>query len=391
MAPVTGSWSCTGLSDRHCEEQLPKARPTAKKKRRREANWCAEAAFELEEFGTQKTPGPAAAGTPAPAKQQKLSRTLSLAERVKAGLDLRKARKSAGQLLPGSSPGSAQPAGADVRGSNDMLPATERSADSGACSSGSDSDSPGDNARVHEAEADAWAEVLAEERDPKPFQTQTLPSVEAPERGEAAFQRSPAELQQPEPQAGSIPKRISPSLMQRRSTRGIIDAEALNSPPRGAPQKGKQPAQQQDPACNLTHQGAAGQTPQQSVPDAVSKASAAQRTADVDPGKVEQMRQAANAIKARKAQGGLCTSARDNTLVCMLRVMHSGCFCIQGLPAHVALYWTESSLSHRCCKVTEGLNVELGHGYHRRNGCLSSSCQQRQQAWVCSQGPRCCD
>lgn len=346
----TDRCSCTGTSDRQREEALPKTKPTAKKtKRRGEAKWCAEAASELEEFGTQKTPGPASA---APAKRQKLSRPLSLVERMKPELDYRKARKSAGQLLPSSSPGNAQLTVADVHGSDGMLPAARRLADSGAHSSGSDSDSPGDYAREHEAGADAWAEVLAEERDPRPFQSQTLPNVEASEKGEAAFQSRPAELQQPEPQAVSLPKRISPSLMQRRSTRGIIDAEALNSPPRGALQEGRQ---KRDPACTLTYQGAVGQTPQRAVHVAVSKAPAARRTAGVEAAKREQMSQASNAIKAQRAQGGLCLFARANiahTLFCRLRVLlhtRHACAC--------CLRCTEPLLVHRCCKVAEGLIV----------------------------------
>ena len=299
----TNVYVCTGTSDKHCEEALPKTKPTARKKRRREANWCAEAAFELEEFGTQSTPGLAAATTPAPAKQRKLRRTTSLAEHVKAELDFRKARKSAEQPLPGSSPGTAQLDVADGLGSDDMLPATEMSADRVGRSLGSDSDTPENSAVEQEAGADVWAEVLAEERDPQPSQTQALPSTRATKPVEAAFESKQAEMQQPEPGV-PLPKRISPSLMQRRSTRGIIDAEALNSPPRGAPQKGRQPVQQHDATCTLSFQGMTAEHSQRRALAAGRKALAAAHTAAKVTAKAKQMRQASNAIKAQRDKGG---------------------------------------------------------------------------------------
>ena len=284
-------------------EALPLTKPTAKKKRPREA-WCADTACELGQFGTQTTPGPAVAMTPAPAKQQKLSRTMSLAERIRDGLELRKARKSAGQLVPGSSPRGAQLAVAHQHGGGEMLPAPERPADSGARSSGTDTDSRRNYAVEDGAEADAWAEVLAEERAPQPSHTQTLPSMEASEQGEAsAFESRPAQLQQPEPVlAPAPPKGISPSLIVRRSIRGIIPADALNSPPIGAPQKGRQAARQQDAACTLSFQGAAGKASQRSACAAEAKASAAVRPAADDAVKAEQMRQASKAIKAQRGE-----------------------------------------------------------------------------------------
>ena len=303
----TDTCLCTGTSDRHCEEALPKTKPTAKKKRRREANWCAEAACELEEFGTQKTPGP----TPAPAKQQKLSRTASCTERVKAALEHRKAQKTAGQLLGSSGPGTAGRAQAEpaaVRDSSDAtrrtetLPTPGRPADTEEASS--DSDRPSANAIQPEAGRDAWAEVLAEERAPQLAKTRQLPSVEAGREGEAACQGKQAETWQPEP---ALPpaKAISPSLMQRRSTRGIIDADALCSPPKGAPQRGRQPVQQQpDAACTISLHAAA-RASQRNVRAAASKAPAAMQTVAAGTAKAEQMRQASAAIKARRAKGEL--------------------------------------------------------------------------------------
>lgn len=302
---LTGVFVRAGTSDRHCVEALPLTKPTAKKKRRREA-WCAETASELGEFGTQNTPGPATAATPAPAKQQKLSRTMNRTERIRDGLEYRKAKKSAGQLLPGSSPGSAQLAVAHGHGRDEMLPAPETSADSGAVFSGSDSDSPRNIAVDDEAGADAWAEVLAEQRDPQPSHTQTLPRMETSEQGDAAFESRPAELQQPEPVLAPAPKEISPSFNIRRSTRGIIAGDALNSPPTGVPQKGRQPAQQQDAACTLSFQGVAGKPSQRCAHAGAAKAPAAKRPAAEDTAKAEQMRRAANAIKAQKVRGALC-------------------------------------------------------------------------------------
>ncbi len=225
---------------------------------------------------------------------------MSVAERIRDGLEHRRARKSAGQLLPSSSTGTAQLAAAHGHGSDRMLPAPERSADSGAASSGSDRDSRRNNTLEDEAGADAWAEILAEERASQPSHTQSLPGIETSEQGDAAFESTPAELQQPEPVLAPAPKEISPSLIVRRSARGIIAADALNSPPTDAPQKIRQPAQQQDAVCTLSFQGAAGKASQRSACTAAAKAPVG--TAAGDAAKAEQMRQASKAIKAQRGE-----------------------------------------------------------------------------------------
>ena len=269
-----------GTSDKHClQAQQPVVKRAAKRKRRSEANWCAEAANELIGFGRQMTADSCAQRKPA-----SLKRTASMVERIKPQLESRKAQKAAERTTPNQAPASASTdwrraaqAAADNGGrspapsGNDVLPAKAHSGGKPSTHSGSESDASRVSPPASGNSAEAWDALKAERQGPPPSTSKTLQQGDevdrsdgpAPENSKDAWVHMTAKGQQPQPSqtetlqqgagseannsAGAAPesmpgepeqperapppqKEISPSLMRRRSARGVIAAEAMVSP-----------------------------------------------------------------------------------------------------------------------------------------------------------------
>ena len=268
-----------GTSDKHCPQAQPVVKCAPKRKRRSEANWCAEAANELIGFGRQMTADGSAQRKPA-----SLKRTASMVERIKPQLESRKAQKAAERTTPNNAPASASTnrrgamqAAADNGGrspppsGSDVLLAMAHSGGKPSTHSGSESDASRGSPPASEKSAEAWDALKAERQWPPPSTSKTLQQGDevdksdgpAPKNSEEAWVRMTAKGQQPQPyqtetlkhgagseannSAGAAPesmpgepeqpgqapppqKEISPSLMRRRSARGVIAAEAMVSP-----------------------------------------------------------------------------------------------------------------------------------------------------------------